>query len=150
MILANFPSEILATYLVAQAFGSWPEAVNPTWRVGTNKLPDDTEAQIGLPYIVVFDRKADENSVNMQTGERGEFWGWQILVRGRTDELASPKIGAIAARFDAIYKVPLAISTHTYTIHRIRRTSQPTFLKQEERQNMRIWSMGGFVSIYEG
>lgn len=148
MILAHEPSRILAALLVADAFGGWADAVTmPTWSVGMNKMPDEP-ALNKYQVISVFDRKADQDSVNMHTGERGEFWGWQILVRGLTDPVTRSKISAIAIAFDALYKRSISVESSTYTVHRIRRTMQPVLLKQEEKANMRIWTMEGFVSIY--
>jgi len=147
MILPNTPAEVLANYIVNQGWAGWPEDV-PTWNVSINKLPDVPDQNKGLPWLAVYDRKAVQDSVRMRTGERGEFWGWQILVRGKTDNDAYSKLSQIATGFDALYLAPIAITTSNYTIQRVKRNDQPTFLKQEERANMRIWTMEGTASIY--
>lgn len=147
MILAHPFSLILGTYLVSKSFGNWPQT-KPAWNVGLNSLPDDTDANVGLPYVSIWDRKADQNSVNMQTGHRSEFVGWQILVRGMKDTDASFQIKQIAEDLDALYQWPVSIVATTYVIQRVRRTSQPLFMKQQERSNMRIWTMEGYASTY--
>lgn len=149
MILAHEPSRILATLLVADSFGGWADTLpRPTWSVGMNKNPEDPAVN-KYKIISVFDRKADQNSINMHTGERGEFWGWQILVRGMNDGESKTKAFAIANAFDlSVYKRSIIVDASTYVVHRIRRTMPPVPFKQEEKANMRIWTMEGFVSIY--
>lgn len=150
MILTHSAAKILSEYIIGKGYGVRPGNSVPksSWMVGPNKMPEDSELIAGRLMISTFDRKADQNTVNMQTGERGEFWGWQILVRGMTDEAAEAKLIQIGRDFDALYKYPLSIDSSTYIIHRIRRTMQPLFLKQQEKANMRIWTMEGYVSIY--
>lgn len=152
MILPDTPAKVLATLLVAGGFGNWPEA-SPVWNMGIDKLPDVPDQNMAICYIAVLNRRADQNSVKMRTGDRSEFWGWQILVRGETDNEDSPtdaakKAAAIADYFDSRYLASASIGPTTYTIQRIRRSAQPLFLKQEERCNMRIWTLEGFASIY--
>jgi len=151
MILAHSPAEVLVAYLIARGLGVSPVGAGAAaWSVGPNKMPNDTAVAAGKRMISVFDRRADQNSVRMPTGDRGEFWGWQVLVRGNDDNLAGVKLRDIAINFDALYKWPITLlnPTSPYIIHRIRRTHQPVFLKQEEQGNMRIWTMEGFASIY--
>lgn len=149
MVLTHSPAEILATWLIEQGVGRLPDDSTGNWFISVDKMPDESREFGTIPYITVYNRRpSPSGTYSMRDGSRQEFFGWQILTRAAKDTPNKSKGKQIADLLDGIYRQLMIVGTTRYTCQRVKRTMPPTFLKQEEKYNQRIWMMEGTMSLY--
>ncbi len=142
------PAKIVATYLVNQGVGKRPSQ-NPTveeWVITEDQMPEEGNQ----PWITVFDTSGtDQQGRHMRTGDRQEFYAIQVRVRAVGDVEAKAKGEELTAIFDGIYRALVNITEGLFTIHHVKVVSPLTFLKQQERYEMRDHVMSCKVRLYK-
>jgi hypothetical protein len=145
----HFPSQVLAHYLANNGFGKLNEdttKVAADWWIGWKSLPDK-----GDQFIAVMDTDSKIDFREHKAGEYAEFYGIQILLRSKTDEEVETKGKAIVDHLDSVV-VPcrqIVLDGHGYRLSNFSRRGKFQFVKEEERNKRRVYSLNGFVTLWE-
>ncbi len=108
------PADVLAYLLVERGLGTNPTA-DSDWPVLANVKPDSPDN-----LIVVGDTAGTTSNRTMPDGATNEKYGFQILVRGKTQPLAWAKIDEIQRDLSRnLYHTSFAVDGATYTVKKV-------------------------------
>ena len=147
--MTHLPSFVLAQYLVNQGFGVWwdtqPKPAPAIFRVSYGAMADADDRAVSVLDIGAKQQDARSH----RSGEKTEFPGVQVRVRGLSDRQVNSKLSPIAAALDGLYCQQVTLETSSYCVRNFSRQYDPTFLMQEERNNRRVWLISGYLTIWE-
>lgn len=147
--MTHLPSQVLAQYLVGQAFGVWwdtkPRPAASVFRVSYGGMAEEDDRAITV-YDIAAKR---EDKRSHRSGEISEFPGFQLRTRGLTEKEAGKKARDIAEHLDGLWCQGVTLDGRLYKIQNCSRQTSPAFLMEEERNRRRVWVFNGFLTLTE-
>lgn len=140
--LSHSPADIVRYLLVQLGQGTLPSS-NDAWPVFVSSEPN-------LPdqAVTVYDTAGHYDGRNMRGGEKYEFHGVQIRVRGVNHQDAFQKANGLAVALDvSVNRSKVPIGVNRYMVYDVSRTSGPLNLGNEENTNRIIFTINAVVSL---
>lgn len=155
MSMTHSPSEVIQKYLIDAGVGTiWSGGSD--WKVFTDTMPPE------LPHncILVKDDSPDLDGVDMRSEQTIVHPGIGILVRGKpttanlTSSAVKTKAREVSAALDDINQTQVTVNvegggTATYVVAAFKKSSDVTFIGQEEKTNRFLFSINGTITIKE-
>jgi hypothetical protein len=141
-ILTHSPAEVLRYLLIQLGHGVLPPA-SSGWPISVSSeqdLPDQV--------ITIYDTAGRYDGRSMQTGQKWEFYGVQIRVRGLNHSDCQLKARQIAVALDeSIRNNVVTISTTQYGVYSTSRTSGPMSIGKEPNTNRVLFTINAVVAL---
>ena len=146
MPVTKSAAEVLATYLQGQGVALWPDTTSSQdWTITHHSMPNEGDTAADRQWIGVMGIGGDSD--NRMRGDRPEYHRVQVRIRARTDPDALNKGKAICQLMDDVYDVVVTVDDVNHRLNHVERLIPTTFLKEEEKFNMRVYIINCFVRV---
>lgn len=144
----HFPSQVVVKLLLDLGHGkmaSDPTKTPEDWWLSAKSMPDK-----GDLFITAFDTETKDDFREMRTGEHAEFYGVQLLLRGPDDLVVEAKGKQLTDYFDLELTCrTVVLDSRQYRLSNFSRRGRLAFVKEEERTRRRVYSLNGYVTLWE-
>lgn len=129
--LDNRVDDIIRQLIIDRGLGTTPTD-DGNWPVFASAMPDAPNNA-----ICVYQTASRMNGRTNTDGEVQQLYGVQVRVRSETKALGDAKARDIAIDLDAVLRLSVTISTNTYRVHSVNRTSDVFPLGNEQPEGRR-------------
>jgi len=133
------PCQVVAQHLIDQSIGEAPGGTG--WIIYMSRMPDTpAEAISVLDDDAVMDGR-------VATGERIEHPRFQVQIRGKDYQTARAKGIEVLNVLDAIKLTNVVVSTDTYILHNIKRTSSLIYAGVDPDTRLVNFTVNGEMTV---
>lgn len=145
--LSDMPSKILASALIAEGIGYFPNTVKTRFTLTDSMMPGNKEANDR--WITVTDTGADDEGRYMVGGDREAKDTVQIWVRAEDRSTAYLKARAVETYLNQVKNDAVVFNGHTYTFVSATITVHASFIGQDEINLRQNYSVNARLTITE-
>jgi hypothetical protein len=142
--LNHSPADVLKHLLIQLGLG----VLHSTSPTGSWPIFDSSEPSLPDQVVTIYDTAGRYDGRSMRDGEKAEFHGVQVRIRGVNQPDALIKANDIAVSLDqSINRSKVTIDGDKYMVYAVSRTSGPVSLGNEVGTNRFLFTINAVVSL---